>query len=285
MPPAVDFDNTLEVEAFIQSTFAALFPGASGAWLRRVFSDIDDLFEGRNPAYLPVDLRYHNQRHTLMATVCMTCLLEGMNAANGDQRIERRDFELAIAGVLMHDSGYMKLRSDTQGTGAKYTYCHILRSCAFAASYLPQVGATEIEIENVLSAINCTGPNAEVSRLRFRDPVSRIVGCALATADYVGQLSDPRYPDKLGELYAEFLESDTFANIPSERRLFKSEAELVRTTPAFWHNFVKPKLENDFQGVYRFLARPAGSDNNAYMAAIEANFSRIEARVATEVRA
>ena len=277
MPPDVDFGSTPAVEGFVLARFAALYPGSSDAWLRRVFADVDDLFKGRNPAYLAADLRYHNLRHTLMATACMAALLEGMNAARGDQRIEVRDFELGIAGVLMHDSGYMKLRSDTAGTGAKYTFCHILRSCAFAASYLPQVGATEIEVENVMSAINCTGPNAEISRLRFRDPVSRIVGCALATADYVGQLADPNYPDKLGELYSEFHESDEFANIPRERRLFKSERELVARTPAFWHSFVKPKLDNDFQAVYRFLARPVGSEHNGYMDAIEANFAKIEA--------
>jgi len=279
MPPDVDFDSTPAVEAFVCARFSALFPGGSDAWLKRVFADIDDLFAGRNPAYLAIDLHYHNLRHTLMATTCMAALMEGMNSTRGDQRIEVRDFELAIAGVLMHDTGYMKLRCDTEGTGAKYTFCHILRSCAFAASYLPQVGATEIEIENVMSAINCTGPNAEISRLRFRDPVSRIVGCSLATADYVGQLSDPYYPDKLGELFREFHESDTFANIPPERRLFNSEDELVAKTPSFWSGFVKPKLDNDFQAVYRFLARPVGSDNNGYMAAIEANFAKIESRV------
>lgn len=281
MPPAVDFDKAPAVDAFVRAKFIALYPGRSDSWLGRVFRDINDLFEGRNPAYSAVDLRYHNLRHTLMATVCMAELLEGMNAARGDQRIEARDFELAIAGVLMHDAGYMKLRCDTEGTGAKYTFCHILRSCAFAASYLPRMGVSEIEIENVLSAINCTGPHAEISRLRFRDPVSRIVGCSLATADYLGQLSDPHYPDKLGELFREFQESDTFANIPPERRLFRTEEELVRKTPAFWHSFVKPKLDNDFQAVYRFLARPVGSDKNDYMAAIEANFAKIEARIAS----
>jgi hypothetical protein len=285
MPPDVDFDSAPAVEGFVRERFAALYPGCSDRWLRRVFADVEDLFEGRNPAYLAADLRYHNLRHTLMATTCMAVLLEGMNCAHGDQRIEVRDFELGIAGVLMHDSGYMKLRSDTEGTGAKYTFCHILRSCAFAASYLPQVGVSEIEVENVMSAINCTGPNAEISRLRFRDPVSRIVGCALATADYVGQLADPIYPDKLGELYGEFHESDLFANIPPERRLFRSEEELVAKTPAFWHSFVKPKLDNDFQAVYRFLERPPGSGRNDYMDAIESNFATIEARIAARAAA
>lgn len=280
MLPAVDLDHTPAVGAFVRATFTSMFPGADDAWLGRVFEDFDALFTGRIPAYLPIDLHYHNLRHTLMATTCMAVLLEGVHAARGDQRLGVRDFELAIAGVLLHDSGYMKLRGDTEGTGAKYTFCHILRSCAYAASYLPSIGVTDIEVENVLSAINCTGPNSEISRLRFRDPVSRIVGCALATADYVGQLSDPHYPDKLGELYREFCESDTYAHVPLERRIFKSEADLVRRTPTFWSAFVKPKLENDFQAVYRFLARPVGSEKNAYMEAVEANFAKIAGRIA-----
>jgi hypothetical protein len=280
MLPAVDCDKTRPVADFVRAKFRALYPSSSDSWLTRVFEDIDGLFAGRNPAYSAIDLHYHNLRHTLMATACMVDLLEGQHSTDGDEHLKARDFELAIAGVLMHDTGYMKLRSDTGGTGAKYTFCHILRSCAFAASYLPEVGVTDVEVENVLSAINCTGPNSEISRLRFRDPVTRMVGCALATADYIGQLSDPHYPDKLGELFLEFHESDEFSNVPPERRVFKSENDLVCRTPGFWSDFVKPKLDNDFQAVYRFLARPIRSGHNEYMAAIEANFLKIEKRIA-----
>lgn len=279
MLPIVDHDSTLSVSAFVREKFSVMFPGVSDAPLRRMFADIDALFNGRDPAYNAVGLHYHNLSHTLMATVCMAELLEGRHAAVDGDRLNSRDFELAIAGVLLHDTGYAKLKSDVRGTGAKYTFCHILRSCAYAASYLPQMGATDLEIENVLAAINCTGPNCEISRLRFRDPVSKTVGCALATADYLGQLADPRYPDKLGHLYAEFCESDDFANVPRERRAYKSEADLVRRTPAFWHRFVRPKLESDFQAVYRFLERPYGSGLNGYLSAVEANFARIEARI------
>jgi hypothetical protein len=283
MIPDVDFDKTASVSAFVLGRFGAMFPSASPAWLTRVFGDIDSLFTGGNPAYAAIDLRYHNLRHTLMATVCMAVLLEGQQSADPEATLTARDFELAIAAVLLHDTGYMKLKSDTSGTGAKYTFCHSLRSCAYAASYLPEVGATDIEIENVLSAINCTGPHSEISRLRFRDPVGRIVGCALATSDYVGQLSDPQYPEKLGYLFQEFHESDEFAGVPPERRVFASEEDLVRRTPAFWSKFVRPKLDNDFQAVYRYLARPPLSADNPYMAAVEANFAKIEARIASAV--
>jgi hypothetical protein len=183
---------------------------------------------------------------------------------------------LAIAGVLLHDTGYLKLKSDTDGTGAKYTFCHILRSCSFAASFLPKLGATDVEIEKVLSAINCTGPNSEISRLHFRDPVSRFVGCALATADYLAQLSDPQYPDKLGHLFREFRESDDFTHVPAERRVFRSENDLICRTPGFWVNFVKPKLNSDLQAVYRYLARPFPAGRNAYLEAVDANLATID---------
>ncbi|HEY1791680.1 MAG TPA: hypothetical protein VGG34_02075 [Opitutaceae bacterium] len=268
---------------FVRAKYSVLYPKSRSALLPRLFNDVDDLFCGRTPAYAPIDLKYHDLRHTLMATVCMTLLLEGQHASEGESHLKARDYELAIAGVLLHDAGYLKLKSDTEGTGAKYTFCHILRSCAFAASYLPETGATDVEIESVLSAIDCTGPHSEISRLKFRDPVSRIVGCSLATADYMGQLADPLYPDKLGELYAEFRESDDFANVPMEKRMFKSEEDLVCRSPGFWTSFVKPKLEIDFQGVYRFLDRPLRSGRNGYMDAVDANFARIERRIA-EIR-
>jgi len=132
----------------------------------------------------------------------------------------------------------------------------------------------------VASAIYCTGPKSEIGRLRFQDEVGRTMGCSLATADYLAQLSDPTYPDKLGELYAEFSESDDFANVPQAARAFKSEEDLVRRTPGFWTHFVKPKLEGDFQGVYRFLERPLNSGRNDYLDAIEENFAIINRRIA-----
>jgi hypothetical protein len=279
MLPKVDFDNPNAVAEFVRARFGELFPTSSPALLQRLFGDVEDMFAGRDPAYAPIDLKYHNLRHTLMATVCMALILEGKCASDGDRGMGPRDFELAIAAVLLHDSGYLKLKNDTQGTGAKYTYCHILRSCAFAASYLPLVGATDVEIESVLSAINCTGPNSEIGRLLFRNAISRVVGCALATADYLAQLSDPLYPDKLGELYAEFCESDDFAHVPQEMRAFKSEEDLVCRTPGFWVHFVKPKLETDYEAVYRYLEKPLGSGRNGYIAAAEQNFAKIGRRI------
>ena len=180
--------------------------------------------------------------------------------------------------MLLHDAGYLRLRSDNVGTGAKYTFCHVLRSCAFAASYLPTLGADDYEVEAVLGAINCTGPTKEISRLHFRDPIERVIGCALATADYLGQMAAADYPDELDILFDEFQESDDFIRLPASRRAFKSAVELKQRTPLFWHKFVQRKLESDFQAVYRFLARPFPHGRNAYLDAVEKNIAKIERR-------
>ncbi len=278
--PRVDTKNPVAVAALVRETFVRLFPGAATTWFKRIFDDIETLFAGRHPDYAAVDLRYHDLEHTLQATVCLTLLLEGCQASGEEPRITARQFELAIASVLLHDAGYLKLRSDTVGTGAKYTFCHVLRSCSFAASYLPALGATEPEVGGVLGAINCTGPTKEISRLHFQDPVERFIGCALATADYLGQMAAPDYPDELEILFNEFMESDDYVHLPAERRMFKSAADLIARTPDFWRKIVLPKLEKDFEGVYRYLAEPYPNGHNAYLDAVARNIAIIEARAA-----
>lgn len=262
-----------------------MYPGANMQWITTILRDVEELFSGRHPDYLANDVRYHDFEHTLQATVCITVLLEGRHAAGVEPRMNPRLFELAVAGVLLHDVGYLKHRADTEGTGAKYTYCHVLRSCAFAASYLPRLGATDLEIEAVLGAINCTGPTKKIGQLYFREPVHRLIGCALATADYLGQMAAADYPDELEILYNEFKESDDYLNLPASRRVFKSAADLVERTPAFWKKLVLPKLESDFQAMYRFLAQPYPEGRNPYIDAVEKNIAKIKRRSSAKKKA
>jgi hypothetical protein len=150
---------------------------------------------------------------------------------------------------------------------------------------LPNIGASGADVETVMSAINCTGPMNEISRLRFRAPVDEIIGYSVATADFLGQLAAIDYPDELEVLFEEFQESDDFLHVPVEERMFKSAHDLMVRTPHFWHRFVLPKLESDFQGVYRFLAKPYPDGPNAYLRAIESNIAEIQRRLQTLSRA
>ena len=278
MFPPLDTKNPATVASYCGGVFADMFPGARPLWLDRVFADVARLFSGEHPAYAAVDLKYHDLEHTLQATLCLTQILAGRHAAAVQPPLSARQFELAVCAALLHDSGYLKLHSDNSGTGAKYTYCHVLRSCAFAAAYLPTLGATDLEVEAVLGAINCTGPTKQVSRLFFRDPVDRVIGCALATGDYLGQMAATDYPDELDILFAEFKESDDFIHLPDSRRTFTSATDLLQRTPGFWRELVLPKLEGEFQAVYRFLADPYPHGRNPYLDAVERNVAIIQQR-------
>lgn len=284
MFPPVDTKDAVAVVKFVLGRFEALYPGASPAWLERLMRDVVGLFGGAHDDYQPIDLRYHDLEHTFQATVCMALLLQGCRRAPNGPVISRRQFELAMAAVLLHDSGYLKLRSDQKGTGAKYTYCHVLRSCAFAASYLPRLGTSENEMLGVLGAINCTGPAKAIRGLYFHDSLERFIGCALATSDYLGQMAASDYPDELEYLYAEFAESDDYLHVPEAQRAFRCAADLVARTPAFWHQVVRPKLDEDFQGAYRFLADPFPGGTNVYLDAVEANLALIDTRIAEQSR-
>jgi hypothetical protein len=201
-------------------------------------------------------------------------LLEGRCRAKTTPALTPRHFELALASALLHDTGYLKLRSDREGTGAKYTLVHVIRSCAYAASYMPSLGFNSDEVDAVVSAIRCTGPRSNIAHLQFAGEIEHFLGCALATADYLGQMAAPDYVDEIAFLYAEFEESDNYFNIPRELRLYRSVRDLIAKTPVFWEKFVLPKLNSDFLGVYRFLADPYPGGPNPYIAAVEQNMTR-----------
>lgn len=278
--PPVDTKNATSVAVFVTQKFKRLHPEAETEWLARLFHEVEAFFLGRHPDYGAADLRYHDLEHTLQATTCLTLLLEGRHNTAVAPRLSARQFELAIAAVLLHDTGYLKLRSDKTGTGAKYTSYHVLRSCVFAAAYLPTLGANDLEIDAVLGAISCTGPTREISHVQFREPSGRIIGNALATADYLGQMAAADYPDKLESLFEEFRESDDFLHMPPARRVFKSASDLINRTPAFWQKFVLRKLEIDCQSMFRFLAQPYPDGPNAYLDAVEKNITEIQRRTA-----
>jgi hypothetical protein len=276
MIPAVDTKNSRLVTDFVQEKYVRMFGPDKSPWLERVFNDVTALFEGGHPDYARVNLKYHNYEHTLQATLCLVLMLEGREHTGAMPRLTARQFELAVAAILLHDTGYVVLRSDRDGTGAKYTFIHELRSSAFAASYLPTIGANIREVGDVVSAISCTGPSSKIERVGFNDTVARVIGCVVATADYLAQMSAPDYIEKLTALFNEFEESHDFFNTPPAGRLFKTPQQLIQNTGNFWIKLVLPKLETEFAGVYRYLALPDPSGRNPYIAAVEANIARIK---------
>lgn len=275
MPLTTDTTSAETVTEATLEVARTLFPGANEEFIREIFTGIKRLFHGGYLDYQACDLKYHDFRHTLQVTVAFVDLFAARQTS-GEPPFTHRQFELGVATALLHDSGYLKLRSDREGTGAKYTFCHVLRSCALAASLLPAFGVKPDEIDVVLGAIRCTGPSTAGMRLRFNRHDDHVLASLVATADYLGQMAAEDYPDELELLFNEFAESDAFLAIPSSKRFFKTAHQLITGSTVFWENVVKPKLNNDFLGVYRFLTRADGS--HPYIDAIEHNLALIAQR-------
>jgi hypothetical protein len=159
-PHAVDTKQPTAVAAAVKAAFAGIGAEASGPLLDRLFEDVTGMFAGTYPGYQGIDMRYHDYEHTMQATVCLVHLLQGRSRTFDKPVLRARDWELAVMAALLHDSGYLKKIDDTTGTGAKYTLVHERRSCDFAREYLPRMGVTASEIEDICAAIICTGPRS-----------------------------------------------------------------------------------------------------------------------------
>lgn len=274
---SVDTKNPAAVCAHVASAYQGLFPAGDETFVPQAVNWIVSCFHGQVAGYQALDAHYHDLEHTLQGTLCMVELLQSRHNAGVLPRLVQRDFELGLIAILFHDTGYLKEQGDNEGTGAKYTSTHVNRSSDFAAHFLSKKGFSSSEILSVQNMIHCTGVNTVLSAIPFQSEAERIVGFALATADLLGQMAAPDYVEKLPMLYEEFAEASHFDHDSgSFVARFTSPEDLVAKTPGFWKNFVKPKLEKDFLGLFRFLDRPYPNGRNVYLEKIEENISRLQ---------
>lgn len=273
-PPLQTKDPTL-VQAEVQDAYCGCFGDADRLYVPRVFGWAIECFTGGYRDYQPIDAKYHDFEHTLQGTLCMLRLLRNRHRAGAQPVIHRRGFELGLVAILLHDTGYLKRRGDTGGTGAKYTLVHVTRSTEFAALLLGEKGWRAEDIRAVQNMIRCTGVNVDLKAIPFQDEVERLVGYALGTADLLGQMAAEDYTDKLPILYQEFAES---AQFNGTKNMFESAADLVRKTPGFWQYYVLPKITKDFLSIHEYLRDPYPSGSNSYVARVEANIARLQAQ-------
>lgn len=276
-PLEVNTKDPSAVCAYAQSTFGRLGWAQSAAVVERLFSDVTRMFAGQYPGYRGIDMSYHDYKHTLQATLCLLNLLKGRHQHGILPAFERRDAELSLMAVLLHDSGFLKELNDSAGTGAKYTHVHERRSCQFARKYLPQFSLTADELDDVCASINCTGPRNHIAGHTFHRPAARDIACIVVTADYLAQMSAPDYLGKLPLLYREFEEAHDFESVPREKRPYQSIRDLQAKTEDFWKSFVLPLLENEAAGVYHYLSLTG--QPNPYVLAVEDNLAKIRRRL------
>ncbi len=284
MYPSFDTSNPTIVQRHVESIFKELFPDAkNAAIIPDTFQWSNDYFSGQIENYLPIDLRYHNYEHTLQVASCMMYLLKGRNSVNAEPKLTETMFKLGLLAVLMHDTGYLKTKDDIQGTGAKYTLVHVDRSCIFAEKNLNMRGYSKSEIKSVQNMIRCTGVNVDIDKISFQSEIEKILGQILGTSDLLGQMSAENYTKKLPFLYLEFEESFRFSKKFTEvAKVYKNADDLMQNTHKFWARYVKRKIDNDFEKVYRFLNDPYPDGPNEYIENIEANINYLKRKYSIE---
>ena len=275
--------NPAAVEAAVQSAFLEMFPDAGKDFVPQIFRWERDCFAGKYADYQAIDARYHDFEHTLQVTLCMARMLRGRHFASVQPALPRRMVELGLLAILLHDTGYLKKRGDTEGTGAKYTVTHVARSAEFAAQLLGENGFSDKEIASVQNMICCTGVDAMLKVIPFQNELEKITGHILGTADLLGQMAADDYVDKLPILYAEYAEAAR--RVPPKSSyvsMFFSAGDLLRKTPDFWNKYVKLKLDRDFGGQQSYLNQPYPGGPNFYMDKIEANMQRLRKVISSE---
>ena len=251
-------------------------PGADS--LIQPFENFAALYRGEHPDYHACDTGYHDMQHVLDVTLAMTRLLDGYQRV-GRQPLDERLFRLGIILALYHDVGYLRNRKDTRHKqGAEYTLTHVSRGGLYLRNYLPRIGMADLApIAGRL--VHYTGFEIPVDKIRLPpDPVFRVIGNLLGTADILGQMSDRCYLEKCHErLYPEFVAGGIAVRDDGsgeKQVVFESGADLVLKTPGFYQH-AEHRLDNVLGSAHRY-AEKHFEGKNLYVEAVEntVNYAR-----------
>jgi hypothetical protein len=234
-----------------------------------------ELFHGNTPLFQACDTAFHDFEHTMQATAAVADLLEAHKHIAVIASLAQRDWEITIAAIIFHDTGYLKRRGDLDGSGAKYSSIHVGRSCFHAWDLLPGFGFTNEELRKIQNAICATGLSVRMEQIPFRDPQEWLMGAIVATGDMLGQMAAEDYPERLGALYLEFREAIAFSRLQTAGLgMHRSLLDLLNGTERFYHGYVTQMLEQEWKGIYRMLDDCHG--NNRYIERIRINLARIK---------
>jgi hypothetical protein len=233
-----------------------------------------DLFHGKIAEFQPCDTAFHDFEHTMQATSAVVDLLDAHRQNSVIAALKQRDWELAIAAAILHDSGYLKRRNDIDGSGAKYSAIHVGRSCLHAWDLLPRFGFTPEELRQIQNAICATAVSVSMEEIPFREPREWLIGALVATGDMLGQMAAEDYPERLAGLYLEFREATVFSRLQKASfAAHKNLLDLMEGTEKFYNGYVSRMLDQEWKGVYRILDDRQGK--NRYIDRIRTNISRV----------
>jgi len=197
------------------------------------------------------DALYHNVEHTILVSLVGQEILHGKHIREG--RVTPRDWLHCMIALLCHDIGYVKgvCRLDRDGNYATGIGEELveLRAGATDAALTPyHVDRGKMFIEerfggHPLLDIELLKRNIELTRFPVPNATdhqgtTHFPGLIRA-ADLIGQLSDPRYLNKIIALYYEFEENGT-----NGRLGYDTPDHLRRNYPTFYWSQIYPYIKD-----------------------------------------
>ena len=253
----LDHGNPDAVLRYVGKIFSQAFPDASFSDVKHAFHLVHDLFYGRFPGYAACRTGYHDYRHTIDVFVAALRLLDG--GALSGRGISAVLAEDVLIASLLHDSGYIQEVEDEEGTGARYTRTHVVRSAEFVRYHAFAFALTRDRIERIARLITGTDLAVDWNSLPFADERERTAGAVVAAADLLGQMADRAYLEKLLFLYFEFREAEIEG--------YKTAYDILRKTSLFYDGIAErlngPLGRVSYDARFHFRER-CGEDRDLY---------------------
>jgi len=257
--------DPLAVEAEVSRLLRLLYPGATHVAMSSAFADVAALYAGNFPGYRACDTAYHDLQHVMDVTLAMARLMDGYERTRTQTpALGVKLFQFGVTVALFHDMGYLrKLDDDVAPNGAFYTLNHVSRGATFLCGYFKSIDLPELA-EAGAELIHFTGYEKRVADLLIEDPVLRMLGSLLGSADIMAQMADRCYLEKCRDrLYPEFVAGGIAERRDAEGNktvVFASGDDLINKTPVFFQTAVD-RLEADLGGAYNYAASHFGGFN------------------------
>jgi hypothetical protein len=218
--------------------------GKTDPRIDKLYRSLIDICKNGNIKYYKLETQYHDVDHFLASVeVCIDIYNHGVQ--NNIINKNHNEFFCAVVAALYHDIGFIKHKDfdPVDGTGAQFINSHVSRGCSFIYENFEDT-LTKKERHRICSLIAVTDyfKKNESSVI----PVDYVAAC-VALGDWLSQMGDELYVEKLANLYEEFNE---FQN-KHQLVMYTSFYDLINKTPNFWNNLVKPLLDTKFYALYQ----------------------------------
>lgn len=280
----VDVTNSDVVYKAVLGIYQELYPEADHSILNTLFTDFSRLYRGEFPGFMACETPYHDVQHVLDVTLATARLIHGYQLAqvanNQSSNLLSVDLaHLAIALALFHDSGYIRRKGDVRHHhGAEYTRTHVSRSALFLKHYLSTIGRRDwTSLASKL--VHFTGYEKLPEAIAVTDPLHRMIGKIVGTADVIAQMADRDYLRKCRDyLFLEFklggmtYSQDRWGN---KTIIYSSPEHLLKKTPEFIDHTLNERLTIQFDGLFHLMERHF-SGKNWYLESIVRNRNHLE---------